>query len=535
MTATSCPPDPVMLGRILLLQNSLHAAPDEQRLAEMVIQGLTPLPGIGGIRFCLSTGVVASTMHDSGCDGTGHVEGEGDFWAPDNCPLAMAGAVVQVFPMTISGRCYGALFVNQPLPHHFEPYIPYVTGVSNLVALYLENRRTAGHLVTANQLLKRLAQKQSAKYRLLYEAMAEGVVYQDAEGRILSVNPAAERMLGFSMDRKDGVARKHIARAIREDGSEFPEEEHPSMKALQTGKAVQNITMGITHAGKCEDSCVWLSVNAIPLFRPGETAPYQVFTTLRDITERKRSDKALRERKRELRKANDELERFVYTASHDLKSPVITAQAFLKYLETDLAKGNMERLERDIFYLRTSLNRMEQLLSELLALSRVGRKQNPPEAVSFGRLAGEALNLVAGAIEQRGVEARMSGPAEMTLFGDRSRLVELWQNLLDNGVKFMGDQPVPLLELGAEGQGRETVFFVRDNGVGIEPRDREKVFNLFEKLDSSCAGSGLGLALVKRIVELNRGSIWVESEGKGRGSCFRFTLPAVFESADRAP
>ena len=114
--------------------------------------------------------------------------------------------------------------------------------------------------------------------------------------------------------------------------------------------------------------------------------------------------------------------------------------------------------------------------------------------------------------------------------------MEIWQNLLENAVKFMGDQPSPRIEIGAEPHGRDTVFFVRDNGIGIDPRHQAKVFGLFEKLDPNHEGTGLGLALVKRIVELYKGTIWLESQGLGQGACFRFTLPeAVKNPSDGEP
>jgi signal transduction histidine kinase len=135
----------------------------------------------------------------------------------------------------------------------------------------------------------------------------------------------------------------------------------------------------------------------------------------------------------------------------------------------------------------------------------------------------EALDLVAGSVARRGVEVVVAGEA-VILHGDRPRLVEVFQNLVDNAVKFMGDQKAPRVEIGVEHAGGETVIFVRDNGVGIDPKDQAKIFDLFERLDPATQGTGLGLALVKRIVEVHGGRIWVESQGEGKGTTFRFTL-----------
>ena len=237
----------------------------------------------------------------------------------------------------------------------------------------------------------------------------------------------------------------------------------------------------------------------------------------------------LTQKERELREKSTELERFTYAISHDLKSPLVTVKTFLGYLEEDLARSDADRIGQDILYIRTAADKMRQLLDELIEMSRVGRIANPPVRVTLRQLVKEALSAVAGSIAERGVEVRV-GDDDIALYGDRPRLVAIWQNLVENAVKFMGDQASPRIEMGAELRGRDTVFFARDNGMGIDPRYQAKVFSLFEKLDPRSEGTGLGLALIKRIVELYRGTIWLESEGLGHGVCFRFTLPDAVKS-----
>jgi signal transduction histidine kinase len=247
---------------------------------------------------------------------------------------------------------------------------------------------------------------------------------------------------------------------------------------------------------------------------------------IRDISDRKRAEQALHESAVELQHKNAELERFLYTASHDLKSPVVTVRTFLGYLEQDMAKADAGRIAKDMNFIRAAGDKMAQLLDDLLEISRVGRIVNSPVRVTFQNLVDDALAAVAGSIAARGVTVQVGG-CEVALFGDRVRLAEVLQNLLDNACKFMGGQKEPRIEVGFEARGAEIVFFVRDNGIGIDPRHQAKVFGLFEKLDPKAEGTGIGLSLVKRIVELYGGRIWVESPGVGQGACFYFTLPGA--------
>jgi PAS domain S-box-containing protein len=238
-----------------------------------------------------------------------------------------------------------------------------------------------------------------------------------------------------------------------------------------------------------------------------------------DITELTRTQEMLKQK-------NDEIELFIYTVSHDLRSPLVTIKSFLGYLEQDMEAGDGGRIGQDLQFIHGAADKMERLLTELLDMSRIGRKDNPPEKVTFRELATEALSSVAGYIVDLKVGVRVTD-MDQPLRGDRPRLAQIWQNLLDNAVKYMGDQPDPCVELGMVRHEGEVVFFVRDNGIGIAPEHRERVFGMFDKLDQESAGVGLGLAMVKRIVENYNGRIWVESSGRGCGACFNFTLPGA--------
>ena len=268
----------------------------------------------------------------------------------------------------------------------------------------------------------------------------------------------------------------------------------------------------------------WVRVWGHPVWDPVRNQLVGIYGAVQDITERKKVEAERETLIRELEAKNAELERFAYTVSHDLKSPLITIRGFLSFVEQDAVAGNLDRVRADLGRIRDAVDKMQRLLSELLELSRIGRVVNPPQTIVFASLVQEALALVAGRLRQRGVEVAVAEGLP-TVWGDRARLVEVLQNLVDNAAKFMGEQKRPRVEIGRREQAGETVFFVRDNGIGIDPRFQGRVFGLFEKLDPDSEGSGVGLALIKRIVDQHHGRVWVESEGKGKGTTVCFTLP----------
>ena len=231
---------------------------------------------------------------------------------------------------------------------------------------------------------------------------------------------------------------------------------------------------------------------------------------------------------------NAELERFVYTVSHDLKTPLVTIKWLLGQLEQEVAEGHPSEIRHTTKRMKDAADRMVELLGDVLELSRIGRQTQPPEDVALEDLANEVLELTAGQIAQRQVHVALS-PDLPVLHGDRARLREVLQNLVENAVKFMGDQPEPRIEIGIRRDCGETVCYVRDNGLGIDPRYHEKVFGLFDQLNQRVEGTGVGLTLVKRIVEIHGGRVWIESSGLGQGATFCFTIRPKPEQASPSP
>jgi len=224
----------------------------------------------------------------------------------------------------------------------------------------------------------------------------------------------------------------------------------------------------------------------------------------------------------ELELKNAELERFTYTVSHDLKSPLVTITGFLGFLERDALAGNVEKIKNGIDRITNAARKMQVLLNDLLELSRIGRIINAPEDVPFEEIVHEAVDRVRGRLDEINaiVEIQRDLPV---VHGDRIRLVEVVQNLLENAAKY--SNPKSHIEIGSlEELQNSKVFYIRDNGIGIAPKYHENIFGLFNKLNATSEGTGIGLTLVKRIIEVHGGRIWVESEA-GKGATFYFTLP----------
>jgi signal transduction histidine kinase len=207
---------------------------------------------------------------------------------------------------------------------------------------------------------------------------------------------------------------------------------------------------------------------------------------------------------------------------------------FLGMLEKDVDAGDRDRVAEDLARIRGATATMDRLLRELLELSRVGRVAAQPEQVELGELVREAARLVEGRLREKAVQLEVA-PDLPVLYGDRARLREVFQNLLDNAAKFMGDQAQPLIEVGWRPGTAPPVCFVRDNGMGIEERHHDRIFGLFDHLDPSAEGTGLGLALVRRIVETHGGRVWVESAGRGEGSTFYFTIASAPTPSGESP
>lgn len=202
----------------------------------------------------------------------------------------------------------------------------------------------------------------------------------------------------------------------------------------------------------------------------------------------------------------------------------MTIQGFLGYLQKSASEGNLPAFHKDYERISRATLRMDRLLKDLLELSRIGRVLNKQSDLPFETLAREAAENVHGRLQQGNIALRIGANLPI-IRGDKPRLIEVLQNLIDNAAKYMGNQTEPLIEIGQRGvENRQAVLYVKDNGIGIAAEYHDRIFRLFDKLDPSSEGTGVGLALVKQIIEFHGGRIWIESR-PGNGSTFCFTLP----------
>lgn len=367
--------------------------------------------------------------------------------------------------------------------------------------------------ITERKATEKALRESEERYRSVVTAMNEGVILQSSDGEVVTCNRAAARILGLNVDDLSGWTWVDGRwRYVREDGSPFSTREHPVVMALKTGKSLQNVIMGVK---KPDGERAWISVNAEPIRLGGEEAPDAVVTTFSDITAQKKVEA-------NLKRSNAELEQFAYIASHDLQEPLRAIAGFLQLLR----KRHGDRLDDSAtMYIDRSVaaaTRMQQLINDLLSLSRVGTAAYEYEALDTNRILDAVVEDLQSVIEaERAWVFRGTLPE---IYGDGAQIARLFHNLIVNALKYRGAEP-PIIKI----EGWETEngwrFSVSDNGIGIDPKFSDRIFQIFQRLHTRGAypGTGIGLAICKKIVERHKGRIWVSSEA-GEGATFLFTL-----------
>ncbi len=434
-------------------------------------------------------------------------------------------ASLLLVPLRAAEQVSGALSIQSyALNAYTDEHVSILTGIAHQAAIAIENARLYSAVqqeLAERQQIEAQLREREERYRLISEVISDYTFSSalDAQGvlRLNWVAGAFEKITGYTFD--EYVARGGWLATLYPDDVA---QDARDMAALRANETVVTEVRVITK----HDAVRWVRVYAHPVWDEQARQLVGIYGAVQDVTERRQAEAEREALIQELETRNAELERFTYTVSHDLKSPLITIRGFLGFLEKDALAGNHDRLRADIRRISDATEKMRRLLDELLELSRIGRLMNPPQAVPLAEIAQEAITLTQGRLQARGIRIDLCPPLPV-VYGDRLRLVEVLQNLIDNACKFMGDQPQPQITIGCYGTDRDgkPLIFVRDNGLGIDPQYQEKVFGLFDKLDPTTEGTGIGLTLVKRIVEVHGGRLWVESAGAQRGSTFIFSLP----------
>ena len=328
-------------------------------------------------------------------------------------------------------------------------------------------------------------ERSEANLRNIFNTMQDAILILDQQGIVLFANRAAQQLFDFPASVMAGM---HL-------GVEF------------SGIGLKEITIRQHIFEMSTIACEWLSDNAF-------------IVSLRDISEQKKAV----ERERliaELSGKNSELEKFSYMVSHDLKSPLTTIQGFIELIRSDIQHQRFDQLPEELTRINDAAESMKQMLDDILRLAKAGQAIDEPQQVSLRDIIGQALNNLTAAIQQAEAEIMIQSELPMVLV-DKQRIVIVFQNLVENAIKFRKQNP-PQIKISAFIDNDKVICSIQDNGKGIEPDALEKVFNLFHRLDTASEGSGVGLAIVKRIIDAHGGKVWVSST-ESAGTTFYFSL-----------
>jgi PAS domain S-box-containing protein len=347
-------------------------------------------------------------------------------------------------------------------------------------------------------------QTASAYNRSLIEASLDPLVTISAEGKITDVNTATERVTGYSRSELIGT----------DFANYFTDTEKARIGYEQVfcDGSVTNYELAVRHKGGGVTPVMY---NA-SIYRDDSGKVVGIFAAARDITDRKRAEA-------ELTRSNADLQQFAYVASHDLQEPLRNVASCLQLLEKKYKNKLDANADQYIYHAVEASVRMKALILDLLAYSRIGTKGKPPQRIDCEQILDQTVRNLRAAVADAG--AVITHEPLPTVPADDTQLLQVFQNLIGNAIKFRRDEP-PQIHLSAVKNKNEWIFSVKDNGIGIESRHLDRIFVIFQRLHkrSQYHGTGMGLAIVKKVVERHRGRVWVESEF-GSGTTFYFTIP----------
>jgi len=365
--------------------------------------------------------------------------------------------------------------------------------------------------VTESLRAERTLQALANEWQLTFDAVRDAMVILDKDFSILHCNQAFERLVA---EQQQAIVGRHCWELV-----------HHSHAPIHVCPFATMLKSKQSETSEYQDGERWWETRVDPIF-DNDGKLYGATHIIADITERKQTELERKELISQLEQRNEELEQFTYSVSHDLKTPLVTIGGFVGQLREDLTQGNQDCLGIDLDFIESSAKQMSTLLDNLLQLARSGRVIGDPRPVDLAKTVHQALELARGVLDKVTTRVDLADGLPV-VHGDADRLREVFQNLIENSAKFSRDRQSPQIEIGGKVDGQQVLCWVRDNGIGIPPQYLGKIFGLFERLDKSEEGTGIGLALARRIIEKHGGSIWAESAGEGQGSTFYLTLPIV--------
>jgi PAS domain S-box-containing protein len=355
------------------------------------------------------------------------------------------------------------------------------------------------------------------RFRLVVEACPSGMIMTDADGKIVLINAEAERLFGYARQELFGRSIDILV---------------PAMTRPEHGKLRKNFVeapearrMGIgrdLYGARKNGTQIPIEIGLNPI----QTSDgLMILSAITDISERKRAAQELAKRSEQLERSNADLEQFAHVASHDLQEPLRMVSSYTSLIAEHYKGRTDEKAEKYIRYTLDGAKRMQHLIQDLLSYSRVDSQAELPVLIKSEIAVKTALENLNTTIEKSRAEIECDElPA---VYADATQLAQIFQNLIGNALKFSGEGS-PHIRVGAKRDGDKWVFHVKDNGIGIEKKYAERVFLMFQRLNErgQYEGSGIGLAIVKKIVERHGGVVWFDSELK-IGTTFYFTIPAM--------